>query len=98
MNRENALEILRQHEPELRAAGILHLHLHGSVARGDTHSESDVDLIADFDSARRLSLLDMVALELRLTDMLGVKVDLSPGNMLREPIATKAASEAVLAF
>ena len=98
MNRDRALEILRAHEHELRAAGILHLRLHGSVARGDTHPLSDVDLIADFDSAKRVSLLDMVDLEIRLADMLGVKVDLSPADTLRGPVAAKAAREAVLAF
>ena len=98
MDRDRIIATLRANEPELRAAGIMHLRLHGSAARGDTHPESDVDLIADLDATKRLSLLDMVGLEQRLADMLGAKVDLSPASTLREPVAEKAAREAVLAF
>jgi tRNA nucleotidyltransferase (CCA-adding enzyme) len=55
------IQKLKQHEAELRAAGIVHLHLHGSYARGtQIEPSSDVDLIADFDSAKRLTLLDLV--------------------------------------
>jgi predicted nucleotidyltransferase len=59
---------------------------------------SDVDVIAEFTPGRRLSLLDMVALENRLTEMLGVRVDLSPAKGLKEPVAARAAREAVVAF
>lgn len=58
---------LREHEPELKAAGIVHLRLHGSLARGTATATSDIDLIADFDASRHLSLLDMVGLENRLS-------------------------------
>ena len=57
-----------------------------------------MDVIAEFAPGRRLSLLDMVAIENRLTDLLGVRVDLSPAKGLKEPIATRASREAVLAF
>jgi len=58
---------LREHEPELRAAGVEHLLLHGSYARGTAVSElSDVDVIAEFDPGRPLSLLDMVGIEVRI--------------------------------
>jgi predicted nucleotidyltransferase len=92
------LEILRSHQPELKAAGIVHLRLHGSVARGEASPESDVDLIAEFDASKRLSLVDMVALENRLADLLGIPVDLSPANTLKPPVREKAARDAILAF
>lgn len=38
---------LRAHEVELRAAGIRHLSLFGSVARGDAGAGSDVDLLPE---------------------------------------------------
>jgi predicted nucleotidyltransferase len=72
------LKTLRDNEPELQAAGIVHLRLHGSVARGQQTPASDVDLIADFDSKRRFSLIDMAHLQGRLENLLGVPVDLSP--------------------
>ncbi|MGD0869182.1 MAG: nucleotidyltransferase domain-containing protein [Bryobacteraceae bacterium] len=81
MNGEQVIAKLREHEPELKAAGVEHLFLHGSYARGTAVPDvSDVDVIAEFDRGRRLSLLDMVAIENRLADVLGVRVDLSPAN------------------
>ena len=90
---------LREHESELKAAGVEHLFLHGSYARDRAVRDvSDVDVIAEFSPGRRLSLLDMVAIENRLADVLGVRVDLSPRKGLKEPVAAKALREAVLAF
>jgi predicted nucleotidyltransferase len=34
MDKSSVLTTLRDNEPELQAAGIAHLRLHGSVARG----------------------------------------------------------------
>ena len=98
MQRGEIVEKLRAHRAELCAAGIVHLRLHGSVARGEASSNSDVDLIAEFEPGRRLTLIDMVKLENRLRDLLGVKVDLSPSNTLKEPVRRRAEREAVLAF
>jgi hypothetical protein len=99
MNTEQVIAKLREHETELKAAGVEHLFLHGSYARGSAiRDASDVDVIAEFDPVRRLSLVDMVAIENRLADLLGVRVDLSPANTLKEPVKQKAAREAVLAF
>jgi hypothetical protein len=76
----------------------LHLRLHGSTARGEASEQSDVDLIAEFDTSKRLSLIDMVGLENRLAELLGVRVDLSPAKMLKEAVREKADREALLAF
>jgi hypothetical protein len=87
MNTEQVIAKLREHETELKAAGVEHLFLHGSYARGSAiRDASDVDVIAEFDPVRRLSLVDMVAIENRLADLLGVRVDLSPANTLKEPV------------
>jgi len=98
MDRDFVITKLREHEPELKAAGIVHLRLHGSVARGAASAKSDVDLIAEFDATKHLSLLDMVGLENRLSDLLGVPVDLSPEHTLKQPVAERAAREGVRAF
>jgi predicted nucleotidyltransferase len=99
MDRFTIIANLREHESELKAAGIEHLFLHGSYARGTAVREvSDVDVITEFAPGRRLTLLDMVAFENRLADMLGARVDLSPARGLKEPVAANAAREAILAF
>ncbi len=98
MDRERVLSKLRQHEPELRAAGIMTLSLFGSVARGDANEQSDVDLMADFDRAKKLSLLGAVGLENKLSDILGLKADLSQREMLKPDVLQRATREAVRVF
>lgn len=99
MNREDVIAALREHEPELKAAGVEHLFLHGSFARGTAIRElSDVDVIADFDHAKRLSLLGRVHLENRLTDILGIKADLADRKMLLPEVLERAERESVVVF
>jgi predicted nucleotidyltransferase len=95
MGRAEIIEKLRKHEQELKAAGVVHLHLHGSYARQtEVKSLSDIDLIAEFDTAKRLTLLDLVAIEKRLNEMLGVPVDLADSATLKEPAQRRAEREA----
>jgi predicted nucleotidyltransferase len=98
MNRRSVVKTLRLHEPELRASGIVHLRLFGSVARGEESSRSDVDLMADLDRSKRLSLVGMAHLENRLSDLLGAKVDLSPAGTMKETVRARAVREAIHAF
>jgi predicted nucleotidyltransferase len=78
---ERVIATLRAHEAELRDAGIRHLSLFGSVARGDAGASSDVDLAAELDPQARIGLFALGALERRLAELLGRKVDL-----LAEPV------------
>lgn len=73
--------LLRAHEPELRKAGIQHLSLFGSVARGEANADSDVDLAAELRPDAGIGLLRLAALERRLGEILGCTVDL-----LAEPV------------
>ena len=75
---EHVIATLRAHELELRCAGIRHLSLFGSVARGDAEAGSDVDLAAEFDSTARMDLFRLTALERRIAEILGRRVDLLP--------------------
>ncbi len=98
MDRERVISKLREHEAELRAAGIMTLSLFGSVARGDANEQSDVDLMADFDRTKKLSLLGAVGLENQLSDILGFKADLSQREMLKPDVLQRATREAVRVF
>jgi predicted nucleotidyltransferase len=98
MNREQVIATLRAHEHELRDAGIVSLSLFGSMARDTAGPDSDVDLLAEFDRSRRLSVLDVVGLELRLADLLGVCVDLSEQGTLKPRVQKGAEAETLRAF
>ena len=99
MDKSTIIARLREHEGELKAAGIEHLLLHGSYARGTATGEaSDVDVIADFDHAKKLSLIGRVHLENRLSDILGAKADLADRAMLRPEVLERVQRESILAF
>jgi predicted nucleotidyltransferase len=98
MDRSDVLQILRDHERELKADGIVHLRVFGSVARGEGTLHSDVDLLADFDASKRLTLVTLGRLQCRLSELLGVEVDLSSSAWMKEPVRTKVMDEAVRAF
>ena len=98
MDRTDVIQTLREHEGELKEAGIVHLRLFGSVARDEGSTRSDVDLLAEFDKSRRLTLVTVGSLQSRLSELLGVSVDLSSAEWMREPIRSKALREAIVAF
>jgi predicted nucleotidyltransferase len=98
MSRDQVLSRIREHQQELQLAGLVRLAVFGSVARGDNTAASDVDLMGDFDRSKRLSLLNMVGLESRLSEIIGTRVELSDRKMLKEPVKLRAERDAIVAF
>jgi predicted nucleotidyltransferase len=98
MDREHIITVLRDHADELREAGLIHLRVFGSVARGEASAESDVDLLAEFEPSKRITLVTVGGLESRLCELLGSKVDLTSTEWMREAVRDQALREAVLAF
>jgi hypothetical protein len=98
MNREDVIAVLRAHEPELKAAGVVRLSLFGSTSRDAARPDSDIDLLAAFDEARPLSLLDVIRIENQIADLLGQPVDLIEEGTLRPRVRQNVDREAVRAF
>lgn len=98
MNRDAVIGVLRAHEPELKAAGVVRLSLFGSPARGAAGAESDIDLLAAFDATRAPSLLDVIRIENQLADLLGQPVDLIEEGTLKLRLRQNVDREAVRAF
>jgi predicted nucleotidyltransferase len=98
VDRNAVIAKLRDHAPELRAAGLMHVRVFGSTARGENSRHSDVDLLVDFDPSTHQTLVTVGSLQSRLCDILQVRVDLSSPAWLREPVRARALEEAVLAF
>jgi len=99
MDKEHIIAKLREHEGELKIAGIQHLSLFGSYARGtETQTLSDVDVLADFDRSKRLTLFSLAGIRLRMVDILRMPVDLADRRMLREHVRARAEREALVVF
>ena len=86
---------LRAEAPMLAARGVTGLWVFGSVARGDAHADSDVDLLAEFDPDARLSLVGMASLRAALSDVLGATADLVERSALRPAVRDTAGHDAV---
>ena len=78
LSAETILTRLRSHSDELRDAGIRHLSLFGSIARGEARETSDIDLAVELDPSFHVGLFRLMALQRRLSDVLGRAVDLLP--------------------
>src|ERR1017187_5758407 len=98
MNRDQVITALREHESELKAAGVGRLSVFGSTARGDRRPDSDVDLLAAFDETRRISLLDVAGIEIQLSELLGQRVDLIEEGTLKPRVQRTVEAEVVRAF
>jgi uncharacterized protein len=98
MDREQVIAVLRGHEMELRAAGVVRLFLFGSTVRGDQRPDSDVDLLAAFDDTRRISLLDVAGIERQISRILGRPVELVEEGTLKPRVRRNVEAEAVRAF
>lgn len=98
MNRDRILALLREHAQELHAAGVNRLYVFGSVARGDANPHSDIDLMADFDRSKQVTLVTLGGLEQRLGALLGARVEISTADWMKNPVRERALREAVVAF
>ena len=91
------LEMLRTNREAIHAIAARHgasnLRVFGSVARGDTNADSDVDVLIDLDDGR--SLFDLIAVKLDLEDLFGCKVDVGTARSLKPRIADRVLREAL---
>jgi len=92
---EAFMRVLQKHLPELRRAyGVRALWLFGSYVRGEETQESEFDVLVEFDE-RPLSLFKFIELENRLSDLLGVRVDLVEKRGLKPTIGRYILAEVV---
>jgi uncharacterized protein len=82
MRQDIVLEILRQKNAELtKKFGVKSLSLFGSVARNEAASDSDVDLLVEFN--RPVGYFGLFALQDYLEELLGCPVDLGTPDSLK---------------
>jgi hypothetical protein len=71
---DNKAEIYNKIVMFLKEYGVTNVSVFGSYANNEETEKSDIDLIVEFKN--QLSLLKYVEIEQKLTDYLGIKVDL----------------------
>lgn len=86
---------LRTHLADLQSRyGVRSLGLFGSYVRGEQNRRSDLDVLVEFDNGD-LTLIQFIALENELSELLGVKVDLVERSALKPAIGRHILQEVV---
>jgi predicted nucleotidyltransferase len=96
-SRPNLRELVHSHRDELGAAlgplGASRIRLFGSVARGDSNAQSDVDLLVALDAGVGLFALSRMRGEAER--ILGVDVDVVPEDSLKPDVRESVLADAV---
>jgi len=96
MNLEEVKEILARHRGELKEKfKVKEIGIFGSYVKGEQKEVSDLDILVEFEEDAKLSLLDVVGLEIELSDLLGVKVDLVEKKNLKPYIGQRILREVI---
>lgn len=77
----------------VKAAGGSNVRVFGSVATGQEHEDSDIDLL--FRMGQPLGLMDLAGLEIELGTILHADVDLVPDTNIRPTMRERILSEAI---
>jgi predicted nucleotidyltransferase len=98
MKRDEIIRKPRDREAELRAQGVAHAALFGSVARGDDRPGSDIDIMVEIAPEARIVLFQYVSVVHYLEDMFSGRVDVANREGLKPLVRPAIEREAVYAF
>ena len=98
MKRDEIIEKLREREADLRAQGVAHAALFGSVARGDDRPDSDIDILVDLDPAIVVTIIDYAGVKDFIAEMFDSPVDVVSRESLKARVRPNATADAIYAF
>jgi uncharacterized protein len=98
MNKQDALDILRRHQEALRARGIVHAALFGSVARGEQTPDSDVDILIKLAPDNIPDAFQYAGLTMFIEGLFPERVDVVDLDALKPSLRGRAEAEAIYAF
>jgi len=95
MTLDDVKRLIAPEVPVLHARGVTALYVFGSVAKGNAGPTSDVDFMIDFDPASGFNLFDLSGIHIRLSERLGVPVDVVTRDGIHRRIRDRVLREAV---
>ncbi len=82
----------------IQSQPILRAWLFGSYSRGEETSNSDIDILVDYDKSKPLSLLKICGMITDLEDILGKRVDLIENGKLKDFAVATAERDKILIY
>ncbi len=98
MNKRDAIKILRRHQADLRARGIVHAALFGSVARGEAGPKSDLDISIELAPDTSLDIFAYVELKNFIAGLFPGPVDVVNKDALKPHLRQPATANSIYAF
>lgn len=98
MKRDDIIHRLKEREADLRAHGVRHAALFGSVARDEQRSDSDIDILVDLDPAIVATMFDYAGLKAYVASLFQGPVDVIDRDALKPRLRPFAAADAIYAF
>lgn len=98
MDSQEILATLRRFEVELRARGVRHAALFGSMARGTATIDSDIDIMIDIEPNAARDIYSYVGLKAYIADLFDGPVDVIERESLRPGLVPPVEQDAIYAF
>ncbi len=98
MDARDVIAILRNHERDLRARGVRHSAVFGSVARGTAGPDSDIDILIEIEEGAQLDLFAYAGLKRAIAGLFEEPVDVIDRAALKPPLRAPAERDAIYAF
>ena len=95
---QTIMDTLRQLAPDLRAAGVTHLSLFGSRARGDARPDSDLDVLVDTTAHGIEPAFDYFHVQHLIEDQIGIHTQVTQRELLKPRIAERIADDVIEVF
>ncbi len=89
-------QVLQSQKPYLAERyGVVEIGIFGSYVRGEQCADSDLAILIELERPARITLIDLVELELYLGELLGIKVDLAIKRNVKPRIGERILQEAI---
>ena len=98
MDRQEVLDRLRANAPALRARGVAHAALFGSLARGEHRPDSDIDIMVEIAPEAPVGVFEYVGIVRFIAELFAAPVDVVERASLKRHVRPNAERDALYAF